>query len=150
MRRIEVCHSGVAALDRKRILRQVVRADGEEVNFLCELLCQNGGCRDLHHHADLHRAGRNALRLQRLLLLTQQGLCLAELIHGADHREHNAHVAIGSRAENGAQLRPEDLRMAERHADGAEAEEGIVLMRQLERRQLLVAADIQRANDERL
>lgn len=87
--------------------------------------------------------------LQRLLLLTQQGLCLAELIHGADHRVHDAHVAIGSRAENGAQLRPEDLRMAERHADGAEAEEGIVLMRQLERRQLLVAADIQRADDER-
>ena len=71
-----------------------------------------------------------------------------DLAEVGDHGEHDAHVALRVGAADGPQLRAEKFRPAERIADAAKAEERIDLLVDAEVRPLLVAADIQRANDE--
>jgi hypothetical protein len=75
---------------------------------------------------------------------------VAEFLELRDHGKHHAHFAEGRRAQDRAELRAEDLRAVEAHAHAALAEEGIVLLRNRQVGERLVAADIERANDERL
>ena len=46
----------VVAVDRQRVLDQVVGPDREEIDFGCEFIRQDGGRRDLDHHAHGHVA----------------------------------------------------------------------------------------------
>ena len=105
LRRIEVCHSGVAALDRKRILRQVVRADGEKVRLLREHIRADRRDRDFDHDADLDvRVIVYALCVEQIPRLAEHLLRVAQLVDRRDHREHDAQVAVPGGAQQRAQL----------------------------------------------
>ena len=58
------------------------------------------------------------------------------------------HVADGAGAQDGAELRLEDIDALEAEADRPPAEEGIELLGHVERAHELVAAEIERADDD--
>ena len=56
---------------------------------------------------------------------------------------------MGARADHGAELGQEDLRALEREADGAQTERRVHLRGELEGARELVAADVERSQDDR-
>ncbi len=73
-------------------------------------------------------------------------LDLLELVDIDDHRDHDGDLAVDARAQDGLELRQEEILALEADAHGAVAEERVVLMRDVEVRQRLVAADVHRAD----
>ena len=74
--------------------------------------------------------GMPSCRSSRLALL-EHGVGLAQLLHARDHRVHHAHVAHRARAQDGAELRLEDIEPLQAEADRPPAEEGIELLGQI-------------------
>ncbi len=116
----------VQAVDGDRVLDEVVGADGEEVDLLRDEIGGECGAGNLDHRADFH------LLVERLALGAQLGAALLEhdiraahFVDARDHRVHHADIADGAGAEDGAELRLEDIGPLEAEPDGAPAEEGI-------------------------
>lgn len=84
------------------------------------------------------------------LFLFIDRLRIAEFLDRSDHREHDAQLAIYRSADQCTQLRTEDIRAVQAQTDGAIAQERVHLFREREILQLLVAADVQRTNDDLL
>ena len=150
-RAVQIGDLFVDAVDRAGILDQVVCADREEIDFLRQNIRAYRRDRDLDHDAHLDvRVERDALSLEQVLGLLEHLLGVAELLDGGDHREHDAQVAILRGAQQRAQLGDEQVVLVETDADRAVAEERVLLLFQRERRHFLIAADVQRADDDRL
>ena len=135
---------GMTAIHRQRVLGEVVGADREEVHLPGELVGQQRRRRDLDHDA-----GLDAGRAEPLPLLFEHGARRPPLVERRDHREHDRDAAVAGRAEDRAQLRAQQLRTVQQHADAALAEKRVVLARKRQVRQRLVAADVERADDQR-
>ena len=73
-----------------------------------------------------------------------------EFLDVDDHRNHDGDFAIDAGAQDGLELRQEEVVALEADADGAIAEERVVLFRNVEVRQRLVTADVHRADDAEL
>ena len=144
-----VGHGTEGTVGGKGVLGQVVGADAEEVDFLGQTVAVDGGGRGLDHDADLHiLAVGDALMLEVALDFLAQLLGFPHFPHAGDHGEHDAQLAVGRGAEQGAQLGAEDLRAGQADAQGAHAHGGVVLFGQVKVADLLVGADVQRADDD--
>ena len=109
----------------------------------------DGSGRRLDHHAQRNVAPEfHAARSEFARRLGEQDAGLAHLVDRDDQRQHDAQVAVHRRAQQRPQLRAEDLRLIEAHADGAPAEERIRFRGEPAYGQL-VAADVERANHHR-
>lgn len=131
------------AIHREGVLRQIVGADGKEIGFLRERLRNQRSRWHFDHHAYL-----DAAHLLACFLL-QNALGRAQFVESRDHREHHMQIADGRRPQDRAQLRPKEVGQFETHAHAAQAEKRVVFLRQRHIRKRFVAADIERANDER-
>src|SRR5438445_587758 len=129
----------VVPRDAEDRLREVVRAEGEELRLLGDLVRDEAGARDLDHRAELEVDLRAALPLHRRgdrhHLLVEP----IELPHRADERHHDlglrldaALLAVDRRPEDRADLHLEDLGIHEEQAAAAEPEHGVVLVQLLE------------------
>ncbi|MNI81568.1 hypothetical protein D3C73_1381950 [compost metagenome] len=78
---------------------KIVCTDAEEVDFLGELVRQNGRGRNFDHDAELD-AVRHFLsfRLKLGLLFKQQIAGSAEFRQRCDHREHDAEISVHARS----------------------------------------------------
>ena len=151
MRVVEAAQVVVLTVTGQRVLGQIVRADAEEVDLLCQTVTVDGRGGRLDHNADLHiLAVRDALVFQLAADLLAHALGLTDLPDGGDHREHNAQLAECGRAEQGAQLGLEDLGPGQADAQRAHAHGGVILLGQVKVADLLVRADVQRADDDLL
>ena len=91
-----------------------------------------------------------------MLLLAQLGLVfldqrigLVQLVEARDHRIHHLDVALGAGAQDGAELGAEDVPLLQAEPDGPPAEERVHLGRHLQVGEELVAAQVERADDDR-
>ena len=151
MRVVEAAQVIVLAVAGQRVLGQIVGADAEEIDLLRQTVAVDGGGGRLDHDADLDLlAVGDALLLQLALDFLAELLGLADLPDGGDHREHDAQLAEGGGAEEGAQLGLEDLGPGQADAQCAHAHGGVILLRQIKVADLLVSADVQRADDDLL
>ena len=136
----------VPAIHRQRVLHEVVRSDAEERHLLRQRIRGDHRRGRLDHDAERNvGAMRHAAVLELARRFGQQGPGLAHFVDGDDERQHDAHVAVHRGAHERAQLRPEELRLVEAHANGAPAEERIRLVRIPPHREL-VAAHVERAD----
>src|SRR5688572_11255307 len=69
----------------------------------------------------------SAALVELLLRLADEAQGLLDLVHVREHRQQDPHLAVVRRAQDGAQLRQEHLRLGEAEADGAQAHGGIRL-----------------------
>ena len=151
VRREAVGETRVASVHRHRVLREIVGAHAEEVAHLGQMVADQHGRRRFHHDSDRDGCrGADPGTPKRLGLFHDDRPSLFHLFDQRDQRQHQVDIAVGRRPEDGANLRPEDFRLVETHADRSPPEEGIRLGGCLERDRELVAAEIERANDHRL
>ena len=123
---IELRDAWVHAIDRYRVLHQIVGSDGKKVDLGGDVGGDHGGGGDFDHgtHRDilveLHSAGS-----EFRYTLSQQALGLFYLPEPGDEGKHEPDPARGAGAQNGAQLFLEEVLAVEREADASPAEEGI-------------------------
>ncbi len=147
-RPVEIGDVAVHAVDCDRVLDEVVGPDGEEIDFRRDQIGDDGGARHLDHHAGFQALVEGHAFFRKLVhALLEILLRLPYLAEAGDQREHHGELAMGTGAQDGAELLLEHARPAERNADAAPAEEGIRLRlgQRLDRQ--LVATGIQRADD---
>ena len=150
-RTIEVGNLLVDTVDRAGVLNQVVGADREEVDFLSQHVRADCGNRDLDHDTNLDiRIELRAFSRQQILGLLQYLFGIADLFDRRDHREHDAQIAVLSRAQQRTQLGQEQVGLIQANADCAIAEERVLFLFQLQRWHFLIAADVQRTDNNRL
>ena len=80
IRRVQVFHRRIAALDGQRVLDQIVRTNREEIHFLSQAVRQQRGRRDLDHDTDLDRRNMLTLGQQLFPRLREHGLGLPQLL----------------------------------------------------------------------
>ncbi len=129
------------------ILDEIVAADREEVGR--EILQRQGGGRHFDHHAERRPGGGPPLAGELIDRGAEHGPALRQLRRQRDHRDHHLEVAMHRGAGERAQLRAEDLVMAQAQAHAADAEERIGLALAGEAGHRLVAAGIERPDGDR-
>jgi hypothetical protein len=135
---------GVLAVDGQRILRQIVGADREEIGMGGQRMRDHGGGGHLDHDADGHMGASSSARMvsQRSRSASSSGteVIIGNMIDRSPPAPPRGTArAIADRAD----------RAGAAAARAAHAEEGVLLLGQVEMRHLLVAADVQRAHDQR-
>ena len=146
---IEVGDGVVAAVGAHGVADEVVRADGEEVGNLGELVGDEGGGRSLDHDTDLDvLVELTALVGQLLLALLDKLLDGHDFLYAGNERNHDLDVAEGACTQQGAKLNLVLIGVREAIANGAEAHEGVILFLHVQIRNLLIAAHIERADDD--
>ena len=151
MRIEEIGQVAAGAVDDQGVLREVIRADGEKVDFFCELVADECSRRCLDHDADLHLlVVSDAFLIELHLNFRQDLLRFPHFPNGSDEREHDGRFAIGAGAEDGTELDFEDLRTLQGDADRAQTERRIILFRQMERGGFFVCADVEGTDDDTL
>lgn len=138
-------HRRIAAVHRKRVLRQVVGADREEVGLAGEQVGGDRGGGRLDHDPERDGVGM----ADRAGCGIERGADGAEFGEARDHRHHDAALACGADREDRAQLCVEHLGVREPDADSAQAERGILFRGDRKIRRRLVAADVEQADDQR-
>ena len=134
----------MAAIHRQGVLGQIVGADGKEIRLAGELRGHDRRRRDFHHDAGFNRPDA-----QPLPFFLQHGLGVAQFGQQADHREHHPDLAEGGGAQDRPQLGAQDFRAIQPDAQAAFAEERVFLLGNGQVNQRLVAAYVERANDQR-
>ena len=138
----------VLAVTGQGVLGQVIGAAAEEIHFLGQTVTHDGRCRGFDHDADLHilRKG-NALSFQVALDFLAVLFGFAHFPHAGHHGEHDAQLAERGSTVKGTQLGLEDFRAGQTNTQSAHAHSRVILFGQVKVADLLVRADIQRAND---
>ena len=138
----------VLAVTGQGVLGQVIGAAAEEIHFLGQTVTHDGRCRGFDHDADLHilRKG-NALSFQVALDFLAVLFGFAHFPHAGHHGEHDAQLAERGSTVKGTQLGLEDFRAGQADAQSAHAHSRVILFGQVKVADLLVRADIQRADD---
>ena len=150
--RIEaVGNAGVAAVGRVEELREIVGPDRQEIDprqQLVELEQERG---HFDHDADLDALGQSVpVPPQMGELVFDHRLGLIEFIDHGDHREHEFERAPARGAQQRADLAAHQAGAVEAEPDRAPAERGVFLFQAAHIGQHLVAADIERAERDRL
>ena len=140
----------VAAVNSKSVLGEVVGPDAEERDFGAQLRDDEGHAGHFYHNADLNVAEPNAGCVQFGPCFREKRFGGAHFFDTGDHWEHQLNVAKQGGPEYRPQLRLQQIGKLGVEADGAVTEERILLTRKVEVRDRLVAAYVQRADDNRL
>ena len=140
----------VAAIHGQRVLHEIVGADAEEGDVVDERVGRDSAAAGVSIITPSGTSCRygDAARIELRAPPRSGALAPPHLVERDDERQHDAHVAVHRGAQQRAQLRLEQLGLVEAHPDRAPAEERIRLGRKSADRQL-VAADVERANDDR-
>ena len=148
MRRlVKMRHLLVRAVGGERVLDEVVAADAEKFYALRQRVGDERGGWNFNHRADFQVfVKRNFFRAQFVFAFFDERVGLLQFFEAGNHRIHHFHVALGAGAEDGAELGAEHFRLCEAEPDSAPAEKRIHLLRQLQMRGKLVAAQIERAD----
>ena len=134
---------GMLAIHRQRVLGQIVGANREEIHQRRETVGHHRHRRNLDHDAELDFGAFDLLAGE--FTVAAQGFDFADV---GDHREHDPQRAVLGGAVERPQLGVQQILPLQQQPRTAHAEEGIFLARQIEIGHLLVAADVQRANDQ--
>src|SRR5712691_6991556 len=153
MRRlVEMRDALVHAIDRERVLNQIVRADAEKIDFARENV--GGDCRtgDLDHRARFSciaecRSGAT----QFFLAFVQDRHRLPQFVQAGNHREHDFHIADRTGPKDCTQLSFKDVGVFETKTNGPPAEKRIEFVTYIDGASgQLVASEIERADDQRI
>ena len=148
---VAVGDARVAAVRGEHELEQVVAADRQEIDQRQQRIELPHQPRHFHHGADPKPAGQRGAALAGAGELDVEqmfgGLELGDL---GDHREHDAELAPGGGADHRAKLLAQHARAVEPNPDRAPAHGGVLVDVFAEVGQLLIAADVEGAERDRL
>ena len=123
---VQVRHGIVGAIDRERVLDQVVRPDRKKIQLADEIFQGQRRGRHLDHPADLYvPVVRDLVVVERFLRLPHGGERLFDLVRMGEHRNEQAYLPVAGGAQDRAELGQEHLRLGETEAYRAQAERGI-------------------------
>ncbi len=145
---VEMRDLGVAPVDRKRVLDEVVRADAEEVDVGGKERGDDGGGGCLDHDANLYVIGILFALVGELdFRLLDEFLHALDLADADDHRHHHGGFAVESRTQDRFDLRQEEVVPVEADAQCTVTEERVLLGIDVEVGERLVPADVHRTDD---
>ena len=98
MRIKELLKFWILAVDRERILCEVVCSYRKEVTYLCEIISTQHRCRCLYHSPYLVISYSATLFYYLVAALAKDLFCRLQLVLTDNHREHYRHVAVSRRA----------------------------------------------------
>ena len=111
---VKVGDAFVATVDGHGVLHEVVGADAEEFHFLGKLVGDEGGGGEFDHAADFDVMAVGHLAVDEFFFaLFEEGVGAVDFVDLRDHGIHEADVAVGSGAEDGAELGFEELGLVE-------------------------------------
>ncbi len=146
---VQVRHRIVGAVDRERVLDQVVGADRQEIEVAGEVFQRQRRSGHLDHAADRDAPViRDPLAVEHFLGVPDRGERLLHLVGVGEHRDEQAYLSVARSAQDRAQLREEHLRLGETEADRAKAERR-VRARTVRAVDALVGAEVERAYRDR-
>src|SRR5882724_1275885 len=140
MRVLEILvHVRIVASGSERVLRQIVRADGEKIDMPCDRRYPQGGGRRLDHGTE-----------RRTFLGAESGTCLVEqparrtnVLLERDHRNQYADILRLRQTDERAELCPQQQWMLEQQAHAADTEGWVRFQRRPQEGQRLVTADVE-------
>src|SRR5262249_52109554 len=136
----------VLSVHRQKVLHQIVGAEREEADLARQRRYQQRRRRHLDHRADRRRRVEAlTARAPLVLRLARPRARPHHLFDAADDRQQDRNRMVGAHAQKRAQLRAQQRRVLEQEADTALRQRRIARRRQRQRRQLLVAADVEQA-----
>ena len=141
----------VHAVDGDGVLDEVVGADGEKIHVRRKDIRADGGGGNLDHDPDgeLGIEG-NPLGVELVHAAFQRLACLQDFGKAGYEREHHRDLAVVAGAEDGAELIPEHRRAGKGNTDAAPAEERVRLRFGEGFDRQLVAARVERADDDEI
>ncbi len=140
---------GLLTVDGQGVLRQVIRTDAEEVYFFSQFFTHDGSGRRFDHDADFHvLIIGNAFFIQFLTDFIEDFFAPLYFPDGNDHREHDGNLAISRSAQEGAELRLEEVDAGQADADSPHAHSRVFFRVELEVVDFLIGADIQGTDDD--
>src|SRR5215472_6732169 len=140
----------VVAVDRKKVLIQIIGAYTEEVNLCAKLIEDKGHRGHFNHDPDWHGwIERDTLISQFILRLRDLRLQPDDLLDRGDHGRHDLKPPECGSAENGPQLCAKELAVLRINSHSAITEERVRFGRQVQVRNRFVAANVDRADDYR-
>ena len=144
---IELVQLLILAIDRKCILREVVGADAEEIDELCQLLTDHHCCRRLDHDALLRNRIRDLLPLEFCRHLCDDLTDPKHLIYGDDHRIHDGEVSVLRRTKQCAELCLKHIRLFQTDTDRAIPHRRVIFLSESEVIDVLIRTDVERSDD---
>src|SRR5215213_7621004 len=138
----------VAPVCGKRVLDEVVRADGEEGRLRGEVRRADRRRWRLDHHPRLDFPELYPFSFQLGTSLVQHPFRGTQLPRFDDHGEHDLEVAVDRRAQESAQLGLEEVGRVEAHPYAPPAEEGVVFVDLIYTGQVLVPPHVERTDDD--
>lgn len=138
----ELC---VAAIHRQSVLRQVVAADGQKVDFPKQCRRRERGGRRFDHSAEADAFGFPEFAAN----LLDQRTDTRNFPYIGDHGNEQPYGPVRFHAQRRAQLRAHQIRSGQTGSHAAHAERRIVLPRQGQVSQRLIAAHIHQPQDQR-
>ena len=110
-----------------------------------------GGTRHFDHDADLDVGIElGAFLAQFPAAFIENGVGASQFFNAGDHWIHDAHISNSRRAEDGSQLRLEDLRVLQAEANCSATKKRILLMLQFQAFRGFVSSDVQSSDDDRI
>jgi len=86
-------HFWIGSVSRHGVLAEIIGTDGEEIHFLCQLVCNDRRRGDLDHDADLRIfRKRNPFFSHFILTLIDDLHGLAHAGNGCHHGEHDLEI----------------------------------------------------------
>jgi len=148
---VEVRDLFVQPVHRQGVLDEVVGAEAEKFGVFAQQVGDDRRRGDLDHHADSQVLVKgHVLGAQLDLALFEKRVGLQDFIQPRDHRVHHLDIALHAGAEDGPQLGTKDVAFLEAEPDGAPAEKGVHLARDIQVREKLIAAEIEGADGDRV
>ena len=152
MRRlVQVGYFLVQPVHSQRILNQVVRADAEKLHAFSERIRRQNRRRNLDHGPGFQGFPEgNPFGAQLPAAFFNQRVGLVQLVQAGNHRIHHLDVALDCRPQDGAELSAKEGAFLQAKANGAPAEERVQFLWHPKVRDEFVAAQIERADDNRI
>ena len=124
---VHVGHGVVRAINRQRVLDQIVRTNRQKVETLGEIRQRQHGSRNFDHAANWHVVvKRHTQRHQLSFSASNKSQCLGDFVCVGNHRDQDAQTPIRARAQDGAQLRHEKLGLGKAQTNRAQPERWVV------------------------
>ena len=107
----------ILTVNRKCVLCQVICANGEEINLLCQKIRDHDCCRCLDHNSQFTVLKWDSLCGQFCFHLRNDLFDTFHLFHRNDHREHNGDRSVIACTVNCTELRLENFRSVKADSD---------------------------------
>ena len=143
----QVGNTIVRSTGRQRILDQIVGTDCQKVDMGTKRFQHDDGRRNLHHDTDFNfLIEGNSFSEKFLLSRLNESSGLDHFIDIGNHGEDNLQIAVGTASQDGPDLLPIDVRVAQAKTNSSQTQRGVGLSQDRGKIRMSFASEVQGSN----